>query len=55
MGIVHHTTLGKRLKVIHIWKDFDTYYGVHDQLLSLSRHFSRDEFDMNICIFNLSE
>jgi len=41
-----------KIKVIHIWKDFDTYYGVHDQLLSLARYINRDEFDFSICIFN---
>ena len=42
----------KKIKVIHIWKDFNTYYGVHDQLLTLARYINRHNFDFSICIFN---
>ena len=42
----------EKIRVIHIWKDFDTFYGVHDQLLSLARYIDKDLFDISICVFN---
>ena len=40
----------ERIKVIHFWKDLDTYYGVHDQLLTLVRYIDRKEFDLSVCV-----
>ncbi|MBD3316696.1 MAG: glycosyltransferase [Chitinivibrionales bacterium] len=39
-----------KIKIIHLWKDLDTYYGVHDQLLSLARHLDTDHFAVGLCI-----
>lgn len=41
----------RRIKVLHIWKDLDTYYGVHDQLLTLARHIDRTAFALTLCVF----
>lgn len=42
----------QKIRVIHLWKDLDTYYGVHDLLLTLGQYIDRTQFDFSLCVFN---
>ena len=40
-----------RIKAMHIWKDFDTFYGLTQRLLVLAKNIDYDKFELNICVF----
>lgn len=42
----------KKIKVIHIWKNFDTYNGMVEILLYLAKYYDRDKLDFGACVFN---
>jgi glycosyltransferase involved in cell wall biosynthesis len=40
-----------KIKVTHIWKDFDTYNGMVEILLFIAEYHNRDLFDLGACVF----
>ena len=42
----------KKIKVTHIWKDFDTYNGMVEILLFIAKYHNRELFDLSACVFN---
>ena len=42
----------RRIKVIHIYKDFDTYNGLVARFFVISKYLDRMLFDPMICVFN---
>jgi glycosyltransferase involved in cell wall biosynthesis len=43
---------GSRIKVVHIYKDFDIYNGLIDIFLLMARMISNELFDFKVCVFN---
>ena len=43
---------GKKIKVIHIYKDFDIYNGLIERFFIISRAINRERFDFKVCVFN---
>ena len=42
----------RRIKVIHIYKDFDIYNGLIERFFIIARAINADKFDFKICVFN---
>ena len=42
----------KKIKVTHIWKDFDTYNGMVEILLFIAKYHNRELFNLGACVFN---
>ena len=41
----------KRIKVLHIYKDFDIYNGLIEILMILAQNFDHDKFELGVCVF----
>lgn len=42
----------QRIKVIHIYKDFDIYNGLIETFLLMAKNFDTKRFDFKVCVFN---
>lgn len=42
----------KKIRVVHIWKNFDTYNGMVEILLYLAKYYDKSKFDFGACVFN---
>lgn len=42
----------QRIKVIHVYKDFDTYNGLIETFLLMSREFDARKIEFKVCVFN---
>lgn len=42
----------QKIKVIHVYKDFDTYNGLIETFLLMSREFDARKIEFKVCVFN---
>jgi len=42
----------QRIKITHVYKDFDTYNGLIDCLLILAKHNNYERYNLRLCVFN---
>src|SRR3990172_12677881 len=45
---------GQRIKVIHIYKDFDIYNGLIETFMIMAREINDKSFDFKVCVFKYS-
>lgn len=46
------TEYPQKIKVIHIYKDFDIYNGLIEEFLLMAREFDTRKIDFKVCVFN---
>lgn len=44
----------KKIKVLHIYKDFDVYNGLIEILMILAQNFDHKKFELGVCVFRYS-
>jgi glycosyltransferase involved in cell wall biosynthesis len=42
----------RKIKVVHVYKDFDTYNGLIETFLFLAKYHDRGRFELGLCVFN---
>jgi len=46
--------LKQKVKIVHVYKDFDIYNGFIDSMLLLAKYINHDKYELNMCLFQYS-